>query len=490
MLCLGCLLTALPGGAAPGKIDPKETGGAPAVLPQKVTALRGQPLDIELKGTHRSGSLNFFLRTPPKLGKIEGAPVPTSKISATVRYLPTPGLKGDKDEFTFAAQVPGSSTSEPATVSITISDAAPKLDTLPLVDAARVVMGHPASRVFNIRNAGNAPWKARVPAPSGWRWVQPAGGEFSIAPGGDFRCEISCEALAVGNLDESVPLSAAAKIQFTARVVPPFSALPGQLDLVWDGASQTRRGSVELQNFDDRPLRVTVTGPEWAVLPPAVEIPAGAKVPVAVAAGGLFGKSLSGSVKLTAGEYSHAVGVKAAPAPAIPVITAGARSDGGVHFGKLDAATIKSAKIVLTLKNTGGSAAPLTLSALRDFRIETPPAEGFTLAPEAETTITLLPPENVAGTFREDLTVSTGETKLKILITAGVDSSVIPLSPTEEDLLKLIRPSPGDGPRAWPRRSSGPHSPMRGGSILAMAPRIRNCPASIWSICSIIPAPA
>lgn len=451
-LCLLPLLAVSQGHADINRPEPKDAGGAPAVTARKVEAIRGQPIDIEISGTHRSGSLSFIIRNQPKLGKLEGPPVSKTKLSAVVRYIPTPGLKGNKDEFTFAAQVPGSSTSEPATVSITISDAAPKLDTLPLVDAGRVVMGLPSSRVFNIKNAGNAPWKATVPAPAGWKWITPAGGAFSIAQGEDVRCEIACEALAVGNLDQTVPLTGEAKIQFTARVVPPFTLLPRQLTLTWNPETKTRSGSVEVQNMGNQPLTIAAAAPEWAKVAASAEVAADASGKLAVTVEGEYAKEFAGAVKISAGNYSQNVEVKAAAAPAMLLLRAGARSDGGVHFGQLDAEAVKTAKMVLTFKNVGGSEAPLTVSELRDFRIESPPAPGSNLAPGAETSLTILPPARAAGTFRENLVLRAGDSKFEVLLTAGVDSSAIPLSPTEADLLKIFPPKSA-GARV-PRRDS------------------------------------
>ncbi len=407
----------------------RNAGGAPAVEPVSAKVLRGQLVEITLTGTTGSnGDMTFILRSKPKLGTLQpDKPRKKTKTSATVQYTASPDMKGDKDEFTYAAQVPGSSTCEPATVTIHISDAAPKLDTQPEVMAQRVVLGHPFPRSFHIRNTGNAPWNATVPAPHGWRWITPEGGKFSLAPGADQACEIECQALKMEDLDETVPLYGDAKIRFTARIVPPFAVLPKQLTLAWKADTLTRTGSIEVTNYDTRDITVAVQFPEWLKLPASLAIAADKKGSLALSLEGAFPQSFAGTVKLVCGSYSQNVEVKAAPAPALLAIDAGVLEKGGVHFGVLTAATLPTAKRNLTVRNDGGTAATVTVEAPEFFRLESPVAEaGFPLEPGATAAFVLLPPSDTAGTFQGDFIVKGGGAEASLFVTAGIDPAAIP----------------------------------------------------------------
>lgn len=423
----------------------KEAGSAPAVNPQKVEVLRGKTVVIELTGTTSSnGHMTFILRSQPKLGKLaEEKPVSKTKLSATVTYTALPDMKGDRDEFTFAAQVPGSSTCEPATVTIHITDAAPKIDAPPDVIAKRVVLGHPFSRTFHIRNTGNAPWAAKVPAPKGWRWISPQGGNFNLAPGADQPCEIECEALALEDLDETIPLHGDTKIHFTARMVPPFSVLPKQLTLAWKRDTRTRTGSIEVTNYDTRDITVQVHSPDWLKLPESLLIAADKKGTLALKIEGAFAQAFAGTVKITQGNYSQNVEVKAAVAPPLLVIDAGPIEKGGVHFGLLTAATLPAAKRSLTVRNEGGTTANLKVTVPESFRLEKPaPAEGIPLEPGANAAFVLLPPADTAGTFRGDFVATDGATPAALLVTAGIDPAALPDTPAD-----IARKEIDKGPR-------------------------------------------
>lgn len=425
-------------------------GSAPVVFPPKkgpITVVRGQPVDIELTGTTSSTShMKFIIRSAPKIGKLEGEPRSTSKTTSVIRYLAPLDSKGETDQFTFAAQVPGSSTSEPATVTVKITDAAPKLDAPPLIEATRVILGHPVSRQFRVANNGNAPWTAKVPAPKGWAWKVPAAGEFRIGPGEEMQCEIECLALALGDLDETAALPGHGGMRFAAKILRPFTLLPPQALLKWKAAEKIRQGSVDLQNLDDRPLAVKVDGPAWLKLPPEISLEAGGRANLTLSASGDPDKSLSGTVKLTSGTFVHSLEVKAEPAPAVLRVTSGTDADGGIQFGKLTAETVKTAKRRLTVKNEGGSACTMTVTAPVYFRLETAvPESGIPLAAGAEAVMVILPPAEVAGSVTADsLTLTAGAEKLSIPLAAQIEAGTAAATPgmaAEKTLVNVERPA-------------------------------------------------
>lgn len=437
-----CLAALLPWPARADITRPAQTGNAPAVGPMTVRAIRGKPVEITLSGiTATAHTIEFILRKQPKLGRLdETAPKSTSKSTAVVHYTATPGLTGNKDEFSFAVQVPGSSVSDSATVTILISDAAPKLDAPPLVDALRVVMGRPFSRVFNIRNAGNAPWATKVPAPKGWRWKNPRGGDFHLAPNEDVRCEIICEALAPDSLDETIALDANTTTRFVARIVPPFTLLPTRLTLKWNGESRTREGKVEIQNLDTHPLTVSLRGPDWVKLPASLALEADAKGLLTLTAEGQNDQTLAGAIHIAAGAYTQQVAVNCPPAPPLLAFVAGVTNHGQVAFGKLDAASLKTAKRAVTVRNVGGTEAVVAVQGLKMFRLETPvPATGLRLAPGAEAGFVILPPDDVAGRPAEDFVVTADGSRAEAHLSAGIDADALPVGPGAGSTTELLK---------------------------------------------------
>lgn len=454
VLCFGQTLIAAKSKDTDVTKPNREAGSAPVVFPPKkaISVVRGQTVEIELTGTTSStGSMTFVIRSQPQLGTLSGKPKAKTKLTAVVSYTASPDTKGDKDKFTFAAQVPGSSMSEPATVTINITDAAPKLDFPPLVDAGRLVLGNPGVKEFVIRNTGNAPWDSKIAAPKGWRWVAPEGGVFRVAPGGEVRCEIHCEAHELTTLEESVALSVDGSIRFTARIVPPFTLLPKQLVLKWKDQTRSRDGLIEVQNLDpERALTLKVDGPEWLTVPGSLSMEADKKAELPLSVAGLFDQPLNGVVTLSVGAYSQRVEVRADPGPALLTIVPGDGEETGIHFGKLTAETLPNARRSVTVRNDGGTAAALTVEVPNHFRMATPlPAEGINVAPGADAAFVVLPPTDTAGTFRGDFVVTGGGSRAAVEFTAGIELSALKVTPgrkAEGNLNQSIRPATGVRP--------------------------------------------
>jgi hypothetical protein len=426
---------------SPGK---KEKGppGAPAIMPMTVYAVRGQPLEIKLNGMTSKGGVKFSIRSRPALGTIkEEKPVQKGDLASTVTYTATPGLTGDTDSFTYSAQATDTPTAEPEKVTIKISDAAAKLEVQEVADAGRIVMGHPKTVILRIRNAGNAAWMRKVPAPAGWRWVKPEDGEFNLPAGTTTDFEIECEARAPQALEEFVTLSGDKKTWFKARIVPPFSA-PGSVVLKWNGGNRTRTGTAEIENFDrDAPVTVKVTGPEWLNFPEELTLEPDAKRGLPVSVSGHFEESFEGVLKLTSGAAVEEIKVKVAPSPALLRVVSGATDLGEVAFGKLDAETIKTASREIVLINEGGSPARVVPGGLKAFRLDSPlPAgKGIELPPGSEITLVVFPPADIAGTHRETFTLTDGDSKVELQLTAEIPDSAIVATPgavAGRDLLK------------------------------------------------------
>jgi hypothetical protein len=363
-----------------------------------------------------------------------------------VIYTAATDKTGDTDVFTYNAQATDTPASAPEKITIRISDSVPKLEIQEVADAGRIVMGHPKALTVKIRNAGNAPWAANLPAPKGWRWLKPEAGNFSLAPGATIESEIECEALTATTLDETITLPGDKKTRFRATVVTPFTA-PVLVTLKWNSESRVRTGAIEVQNLDrESPVKVKATGPEWLTLPAdELTVEPDGKASLSVSIKGDFGKPFSGALKLTSGASSQIVQVKAVPAPAILRVVSGISPDGEVAFGKLDADTIKTARRSITLHNDGGTATVVTPGELKVFTLETPgSAKAIPLAPGGEATLVFLPPTDIAGTHREPFSLTDGESHVELHLTAEIPESAIPDTPGKIAGGKLLpRTQPG-----------------------------------------------
>ncbi len=424
--------------------------GAPAIKSQTVNAVRGQPVTIKLTGKAARGEIIFIIRSQPRLGSfVEEAPVVVDALNSTITYIPSLEKTGDTDEFLFAARgTSTATTSDAEKVTIRITDPVAKLTAPGVVGAGRVVMGHPKKTTFKVKNGGNGAWKARVPAPKGWRWILPADGNFDVAPGATLECEIQCEGAGGPEVEETVTLHGVTKVSFTASIVPPFSA-PAETALKWDDRERLRAGAFDARNADgESPVTLRITGPEWLTLPAEITLPPGGSTSVPLTLRERLDQTLKGTVKLAGGTFSQEVTVTASPAPALLAAAGDLTDNHEVAFGKLDAETLKTARRKVTLKNTGGSPAVLKVTALKDFGFDAPPpAAGIPLAPGAETTVVFRPPAGGQGTHREPVAFTAGDTKIDLQLTAEIPASAMPSVPGEitRPAMPMTRVGPNGG---------------------------------------------
>ncbi len=423
--------------------DSKADGGAPGVYAQEVSVVRGQSRVITLRGSTRTGSdITFIIRDKPKLGSLaEDKPKRKDASHATVTYTASPDGKGNRDSFTFAGQVPGSSVGEPETVTILITDPSVKLDTIENVEVKRTILGQPVERTFLIRNGGTAPWEARLPAPKGWKWVHPADGSFRLAPEAEIDVRISCLADTVGTHKEVLELEKGRRITFDATVLAPFALKAGRADLVWQKETRTRTGGIEISNQDqDHAVTLKLEAPEWLKVEKEITLPPGGQTLVPLAVEADPGKDRSGRVKLTAGAHSETCDLKAAPSPAVLTVIDGLDKRLGLHFGRLTALSLQNAKLPFTVLNEGGAAATLKMKVPEHFSLEKPvPDSGMLLEPGAEAAFTLLPPKNTAGTFKSELLIEGGDDLVTVECSAGIDPSALPPMPGKMAGLRLIQ---------------------------------------------------
>jgi len=426
--------------------DSRTDGGAPGVYAQEVEVIRGRSIVITLRGSTRTNSdISFIIREKPKLGRLtDDKPKQKDQQHATVTYTAFPDGKGNKDSFTFAGQVPGSSVGEAQTVTIRITDPEVRLDTIETVEVKRALLDQPVERTFLIGNGGTKAWEAKLPAPKGWKWIHPAEGAFRLAPGAEVNARISCLAAAVGAHAEELDLKDGPKITFRSNVLPPFALSTELAELKWQKETRTRTGSIELSSMDEtNAVTIKIEAPEWLKLEKEVKLDPARKSLLLLAVEADHGKELSARVKLVAGNHTEFLDLKAAPSPAVlsallPRIS-GLGDRLGLHFGRLTAMSLSNSKLAFVVLNEGGAPATVKLKMPEHFSLEKPlPEGGHTLAPGAQTTITLLPPKNTAGTFKGELLIEGGDDPVTVECSAGIDPSALPPVPGKLAGLRLL----------------------------------------------------
>lgn len=387
----------------------------PIAKPVTASVVRGEPSGIMLDGlTSTTKALEFIIRKQPRLGRLEGKPVSQGQMKAAVRYVADPAMKGAVDTFTYAVKYEGSSSSEEAVVTINIVDPAPVLDFMANVEMGSILAGRVSEQKVELRNSGNATFRATVPLPAGWSWLNPAGGNFGLAPGATINATVNVKAAQAGPIDEKVQLMGSSVLRFMGQAVPPFQGYPSLLALAWNPAKLERSATLVLANNSDSPVTVRISGPPELTFPAETAVAAFEKKSLTILLSGKLDQPASGTLKLDIPGWSQTVSFQAAAAPAQVILT-GAGTDGLVDFGTLDLAGLKAALKTITLRNNGGTAASLNWKEPKFFEI-TGLAKESQLLPGQEVTLSIRPRTDFSGALKDDWTlgVTGGDRELKL----------------------------------------------------------------------------
>lgn len=398
-----------------GKKKEKPAPRAPVAKDVTVRVVRGKTTEIVLEGITGTGSaMDFSIRTMPRIGQLQPAvPVSSGPSKAVVRYTAAPGTSGERDVFTYGVQIPGRPSSTSATVTVLISDPRAKLVCVGAVDAGVVVAGETVVRPLTIRNTGDGVWAGGAELPAGWAWRTPAGGEFSLEPGGVIEAELVCQPTVPGLQDETVVLDGATRLRLTARAIAPFTAFPSTLVLDWEEASMKRSGRVQLQNNTKAALEVMIDGPKEFGMEERVTVPADGKLEVPVSAVTALDVAGKGMVQFSGGGHRHAVTVESRVAPAVVRMKAG--MPGEVDFGKVAVSEAGKVEKSVEVENAGGSQATVSVEGLQAFVVSGLGEKGTAVVkPGGVLTLGLKVRESRAGMYAEKLVVVSGTARVEV----------------------------------------------------------------------------
>ena len=161
-----------------GPVQPPNT--TPVATSMTLTVERDTSLPITLSGTDADGdALTFQVVDPPTLGTLQGS-------GAQRTYVPNPGAVG-QDAFTFRAN-DGQASSEPATVSITITPPTP-VNRPPIAVSQTVYLAQGASYggPFYGYDPDGQPVTYDVVTPPTYGTVTEVGGQWTYTPDPGFR---------------------------------------------------------------------------------------------------------------------------------------------------------------------------------------------------------------------------------------------------------------------------------------------------------------
>ena len=161
-----------------GPVQPPNT--PPVATPMTLTVERDTSLPITLSGTDADGdALTFQVVDPPTLGTLQGT-------GAQRTYVPNPGAVG-QDAFTFRAS-DGQASSDPATVSITITPPTP-VNRPPIAVSQTVYLAQGGSygSPFYGYDPDGQPVTYDVVTPPTYGTVTEVGGQWTYTPDPGFR---------------------------------------------------------------------------------------------------------------------------------------------------------------------------------------------------------------------------------------------------------------------------------------------------------------
>ncbi len=395
---------------------------------------RGQSVDIPLRAGGRiPGPLRFIIRSQPSQGSLS-EPRATGRNTAVITYSHDARFPGGTDSFRFAVQSVDSPVSAPADIQIQVQDPPARIEIIPSLDFGEVPAGSHMRKQIIVANTGGTslavapsvslPWALEDTAP---KTVAPGGTQswtlvFSPSSRGDFSGEFQ------------VPGSPPATTKLSGRAIELFSVAPDR-PIVLSNA-KNREASFLLINPTPRPLTIHVKSPEGILIRPTVNIPAGDKVSMELAADPHVLNPVSGTLVLECEGFRKEIPVKSEALPAILF----AEPATGFNI-PLSSSPLQISK-TLTLKNRGGSPA----------RLEVRSPVGVVIAP-APSSVIIAPGKS--QTF--EVSFETGGIQATIadtieILADGANPVMIPLRyeklPSTANAIPM--PTPGSGLPTFP----------------------------------------
>lgn len=454
LLCAGLFLA---GGEAFADLQTQETvPPPPAVVPLSVAVERGSEAVIRLRtvGTPPRGT-RFLIRKGPRNGELRVL----KRGDARVVYRHNGG-EGGLDEFTYAAQAPGTGVSAAARVRVLVVDPPPALSAPLLVDFGEFAAGESPSRELVIQNAGAGRLAGRVSAPPE---ITVTGGEvFDLGPAEVKILGLRLSRPKAGHYSATVGIETQLgrhPVPVVAEPFAPFDVSPAELRIAY--ANGARKGGLRLKsNLPAAGFVEAQGGGAWG-LPEMIEIAPGAELELALSPAGDNPGPASGEITFRRGAFERTVRVSAEAVPPLLAV----EPDTVLDLGSIDAGV--PAGFSFSVSNRGGEEGFVKI--VRHAELDIPLArEPFPLAPGGKARVTGSITARRSGPLTRDIIVSMGGQSRRLAVRADArlpKAAAEPARPPAYFLPPEPPPSPvpaydsgSETAPSWPEALSGPRA--------------------------------
>ncbi|MEI6033070.1 MAG: hypothetical protein WCS65_02165 [Verrucomicrobiae bacterium] len=356
ILCLGGCAQALAKERVPIPTPP------PFAKSGTVSVYLTEPAEIPLSiGGRIVEPLSFLIRKPPRRGVLSGLSR-TGRTEAVVTYTPNAGAVPGEDSLTFAAQSPDSPVSAPATVRIRLLEKPPVLLHPLALDFGTVYLGDESGQELVLKNGGGG--RAGGQIQTSPPWFLSGNSTFHVPSGSEARILLVFRPTEERAFSDRVQLGSDPMACVELRGI-------GAAPLTWPKAGlifspdQRAKGFSEVAFGNQSPHERTLTfeWPEFLHAPRAITLAPGESASVKAEVSGPIKNLFEGSVRFQSGNFSGEFPLKVYPRPAKLTVT----PEEVLDLGETQKGKEISGRF--TVRNTGESDAPISISAPEGMRV-------------------------------------------------------------------------------------------------------------------------
>lgn len=338
-----------------------------------VSTYVGTPLEIPLIiGGRIVEPMTVMIRKPPRLGEL-GEVRRTGRSTASVLYTPDPGAGPGEDRFTFAAQSNDSPVSAAATVRIELIEEPPHAEFPEELDFGTVFLGDTVEKRIAIRNSGGgiASWLIKPNPP----WSIAGSGSYKVAGGRETTMRLVFAPTEERDFRDRIQMASDAKsvLAVSGAGVSPVS---WNKDGIVITPQDREKGSTEIKVNNQTPEERTLTieWPEFLKAPGETVLPPNGTAVLQVQVVGGPQINFQGEANARSGNFAGRIPIRIFPAPARLEVKPERVLKLGGHPGN------GPQKKAFTVRNTGGSDAPIEILAPPDVHV-TPDSRDLILRP-------------------------------------------------------------------------------------------------------------